>query len=309
MSTGPTRIVRNVAAQSPNTSRIAEITKQAAEIAANVPEHLQEAAFNRAFDALSESKGPQRPVRMRELSIGGRGGKRARVSTKSEPDDGSSDPTSVLINSLSRTDHPEITGAARSLDRALYLLRIAERNHGIDGLTASQIAKVLTDKFRHRVTRQSIGQALNGAGNLVDFVPQTTGAAVYRLMAPGETYLDGLAEGGADAEGKTGGASATKPKPRPRRAPTKQKAAKATKDTLGRKRPGRSPKRLVEELISEGFFAGPRTISDIQEQLRHKKGIQLKPGDLSPTLVRLLRQKSLDRERNEGNQYEYRATP
>jgi hypothetical protein len=31
----------------------------------------------------------------------------------------------------------------------------------------------------------------------------------------------------------------------------------------------------------------------------------LKATDLSPTLVRLLREKKLDRERNEDNQYEY----
>jgi hypothetical protein len=295
-----------VDAKSPNTGRIAEITKQAAEIAAAVPEHLQEAAFNRAFDALSESGGPQELVRRREPSTGGRRGKRARASTKPEPDDGSSDPTSVLISSLSRTDHPEITGASRSLDRALYLLQIAERDHGIDGLTALQIAKVLTDKFRHRVTRQAIGQTLNGAGSgYVDFTPQAKGAAIYRLMAPGEKYLDGLAEGETKAEGKTGAASVPKPKRRARRAPTQQKATKVTENVSNRKRSGRSPKGLVEELIADGFFTGPKTIGDIQEQLRHKKGVQLKATDLSPALVRLLREKSLDRERNESNQYEY----
>ena len=296
-------------AKSPNTGRIAEITKQAAEIAAAVPEHLQEAAFNRAFDALSESGGPQELVRRREPSTGGRRGKRARASTKPEPDDGSSDPTSVLISSLSRTDHPEIMGAARSLDRALHLLRVADRDYGIDGLTASQIAKVLTDKFRHRITRQAMGKALDGAGSgYVDFSPQAKGAAIYRLMAPGEKYLDDLAEGRATPQEKTGASSASKPKRRARRAPTKQAAAKTAENVPSRKRSGRSPKGLVEELIAEGFFASPKTIGDIQEQLRHKKGIQLKVTDLSPALVRLLRQKSLDRERNESNQYEYCVT-
>jgi hypothetical protein len=132
-----------------NADHIAEITKRAAEIAAAVPQHLQEAAFNRAFDALSESGEVQGATRNRQSSTGGRREKHARVSTTSQADGGTSDPTSVLISSLSRTDHPEIMGAARSLDRALHLLRVAHRDYGIDGLTASQIAKVLTDKFRH----------------------------------------------------------------------------------------------------------------------------------------------------------------
>src|ERR1039458_4768255 len=290
---GSYRIVRNMTAKSPNTGRIAEITKQAAEIAAAVPEHLQEAAFNRAFDALSENGEPQEPVHRREPSTGGRRGKRARASTKPESDGGSSDPTSVLISSLRRTDHPEIAGASRSLDRALYLLRIAERDHGIDGLTASQIAKVLTDKFRHRISAQAIRQALNGAGSgYVDFTPQAKGAAIYRLMAPGEAYLDDLTKGGADAQGKTGNASTPKPKLRPRRTPTKQKAAKATEKVSSGKRSGRGPKGLIEELIAENFLAEPKTIGDIQEQLRHKKGVQLKATDLSPPPVPLLDPKS-----------------
>ncbi len=61
--------------------------------------------------------------------------------------------------------------------------------------------------------------------------------------------------------------------------------------------------------MSFGFakksFAKPKDIGEIQERLRHKKGVQLKATDLSPTLVRLLRQNKLDRERNESNQYEY----
>jgi hypothetical protein len=282
---------------------IAEATKQAAEIAAAVPKHLQEAAFNRAFDALTQSSGTPDSSRVARSSARAGRRKAVRTTTKPEPNGGSNDPTSELINSLDRTNHPEIAAATRSLDRALHLLRIAQHDHGIDGLTAPQIAKVLTDKFRHRVSRQAITQALNGAGNFVDIAPQPTGAAIYRLMAPGEQYLKG---GGADADGESSTASTGRTKPR-RQTQAKQQPGSATDKGSTRKRSGRSPKGLIEELIAEGFFTAPKTIGEIQEQLRHKKGIHLKPTDLSPTLVRLLRQKSLDRERNESNQYEYSA--
>jgi hypothetical protein len=286
------------------------ITKRAAEIASHAPEHLQEAAFNRAYDQLSGGDSSSGGYGRQQKQPGRTRSTTPKKASAPEQEKGD-DPATVLINSLSRTDHPEITGAARALDRALYLLQVAEADHGIDGMTAPQIAKVLTDKFRQSVSRQAIGQALDAAGKYVDRTPQPGAAAIYRLMAPGEEYL---AAGGATAEeakpGSSGG-SQRKQRSRPRAtAKTKPKAkteAGRTPSTASstRKRSGRSPKGLIEELIAEGFFAEPRTIGAIQDRLRHKKGVQLKATDLSPALVRLLRQNALDRERDESNQYEY----
>lgn len=171
-------------------------------------------------------------------------------------------------------------------------------------MTAPQIAKVLTDKFRQRVSRQAINQALDAAGDYVDRTPQAKGGTVYRLMAPGEDYLAG---GGAGSKEQKEPAATTKRRKGRGRPRTTPKAEAGQEKSSGRKRSGRRPKALVEELIADGFFTEPRTISDIQERLRHKKGIRLKATDLSPVLVRLLREKALDRERNESNQYEYRA--
>jgi hypothetical protein len=292
-----------VTPQPTDADHLARITKQAAEIAALVPEHLQEAAFNRAFDQLSgghsEMSGTQPSRRGRQT--------RSKPNSSTVPPQpstgGSDDPAVVLTSSLNRTDHPEVGKASRALDRALYILRIAEANYGIDGMTAPQIAKVLTDKFRQRVTRQAINQALDAAGDYVDRTPTKRGV-VYRLMQPAEDYLDA---GGADTRGQT-----TSPKSS-RRAVAKPRAQTKAKNETGststgaatRKRSGRGPKAMIEELISEGFFNEPQAIAGIQDRLRHKKGVQFKPTDLSPALVRLLRQNKLDRERNESNQYEY----
>lgn len=311
-----------MAAKNADSARLAEITERAAKIAALVPEHLQVAAFNRAFDELSGGGGDHDDGR-RKLSSSGaspRPRKPARRSATpvSEQNDVDSDPASVLIASLSRTDHPEINDASKALDRALYLLRIAGADHGIDGLTAPAIARVLTEKFRWRVTHQSIRQALDQASNLVDRVPQKKGGAIYRLMQPGENYLDAGGAAGQGQAAKAGPASARRParrrskskpkaqaKPKPK-AKTKP-GSSGNSDSTARKRVGRGPKPLVEELIAEGFFSEPRVIGDIQERLSHKKGVRLKATDLSPALVRLLRQNQLDRERNESNQYEYRV--
>lgn len=215
----------------------------------------------------------------------------------------------MLITSVSRTDHPEVAKASRALDRALYVLRIADAKYEIDGMTAPQIAKVLTEKFRHSVSRQAINQALDAAGDYVDRTSTPRGV-VYRLMHPGEDYLDA---GGADANGeKAANELPARRSGRRRAAPKTTTTTTAETKTVGpptgpttRQRSGRGPKPLIEELIAEGFFTEPRAIGAIQERLRHKKGVQFKPTDLSPALVRLLRQNKLDRERNESNQYEY----
>lgn len=303
------RIVRAMTPEGPQTDRLAEIIKRAAELAELVPEGLREAAFNRAFD---------------QLTVGGETGQRgdspgasktrrsARTARRSgskpqSPSADAEDPAGVLISSVSRTDHPEIGKARRSLDRALYVLRIAEAEHGIDGMTAPQIAKVLTDKFRQRVSRQAINQALDAAGDYVDRTPTSKGV-VYRLMQPGENYLDA---GGADAGDEKSPSSKTGRRSGRRRATPKPRAEKVEPKTAGntgstaRKRSGRGPKQLIEELVAEGFFSEPRPMGAIQERLRHKKGALFKPTDLSPALVRLLRQGTLDRERNASNQYEY----
>jgi hypothetical protein len=291
-----TRTIRHM---SLDADRVAEITKQAAEIAKGLPENLQEAAFNRAFDALSESSTAS------ALDVPSGAGRRAGEKPHGRerapaPSEESRNTVDVLVAKINRTAHPEITGASIGLDRALHLLRVAHRDHGIDGLTAIQIAKVLTEKFRHPTTHQAIRQALNGAGNYVDYVPQTSGAAIYRLMGPGEKYLEA---GGAKGEDGSEG-EGTKRKLR-RRASKKPKPSSKGDGQPSRKRSGRGPKPMIEELIKEGFFESPRAISEIQQQLRDKRGVTFKVTDLSPTLVRLLRQKSLDRERNDSNQFEY----
>ncbi len=290
--------------------RIAGIVKQAAEIAESVPENLQEAAFNRVFEALSQAdtaRAPAERLSGRAKQSAGKTRTHRLAATDEDPKNVADD----LIAALDRTAHPEITGASLVLDRALGLLLVANRDHGIDGMSAAQIAKVLTEKFRLPTKEQAVRKALTKAGGYVDFVPQVSGAAIYRLMDSGEKYLD-------SGDGKPRNDSgAGPPRRKTGRSPKKaRKAKKATKsssslgsqDVPSRKRSaGKGPKSMVEALIEEGFFDSPKVISDVQDQLRDKRGAVFKATDLSPVLVRLLRENALDRDRNDSNQFEYKV--
>lgn len=289
-------------ARSSNPEDLKAAFKEAAEIAAVVPESMQEAAFHRALDQI--------------LGASAQGAEATKDSTRRRPagvkkspeEAQTADAAAQLIDGINRTAYPEIAAASKVLDRALAVLRLASRDFGIDGLTAPEIAKVLTEKFRQRTTRQAVTQALSAAHTMAD-TGRRGRTTVYRIMQPGEDYLDA---GGSKSQpterparqsrrgrrrqpkgGQSAGTSRTK---------TKARTA-ATPRTRGARR--RGPKTVVGELIDEGFFRQPKTMAETQEQLRHKKGMRYTLQDLSPTFVRLLREGRLDRDRNDSGQYEY----
>jgi hypothetical protein len=69
----------------------------------------------------------------------------------------------------------------------------------------------------------------------------------------------------------------------------------------------KSPTSLVSDLVNSGFFGQPRTLSEVQTQLKDKTGHQVPLTSLSPIFTRMLRSGSLDRERSEGGTYAYTA--
>jgi hypothetical protein len=281
--------------------------KRAADIAAVVPESMQEAAFHRALDQILGTAGEQ-PAASRAPSRRGQ-----RQTTKTEPEAAAEDPAAQLIHGINRTAYPEIASATKVLDRALAVLRLASRDFNIDGLTAPEIAKVLTEKFRQRTTRQAVTQALGAAHTMVD-TGRRGRTTVYRIMQPGEDYLEaGGSQARAGEDGKSPSLRRRRRQSRRRQPAGRSRASSASEETSPAPRAARGgrrrgPKAVLEELISEGFFSEPRTMVETQEQLRHKKGIRYTLQDLSPTFVRLLREGRLDRDRNASGQYEYRAS-
>jgi hypothetical protein len=95
-----------------------------------------------------------------------------------------------LVRELNRTEHPEIQDGRKALDLALYVLRAARDKCSIEWLTPVAIEEVLRTKFMLKIDAAAIRMAL-GSSDYVDRRPNGR-AFEYRLMAPGETYLENL---------------------------------------------------------------------------------------------------------------------
>lgn len=274
---------------------IAQAFVAAADIAKKVPKHLQEAAFNRALDHLLAPRAPAPDSRQ------------ARVSRKStEVVSVAASHARDLLSQIDRTRYPDVGTTARIADRALKVLQLADADLGVDGLSAAEIADILTKKFRLPVRANSIIKALERENETVDIRHSGERGRTFHLMAPGEDYLARLRAGEAPARGRQRGTPVKHSGAARKSTGKREKAAPrsvrpAPKRTSGR--PG--PKAAVGQLISSGFFKTARTISEIQGELKHKRGHSYTLQELAPALVRSLRDQTLLRERNSSGQYEY----
>jgi len=100
-----------------------------------------------------------------------------------------------VINDLDRSKYEEIHNL-KVLERSLYLLRIVREKLKIDGLSPSQIASILTDKFRIKTTKEAVSMSLMKT-HYVDRIPTVNRGArtyQYKLMQKGEDYLKKVLE-------------------------------------------------------------------------------------------------------------------
>jgi hypothetical protein len=276
----------------------------AAEIAKKLPENLQEAGFNRAIEQLLGKASP---------ASGGRPLRRAAVRDVAEPTDES---RSELIESVDRTAYPDIGASTRVGDRALKVLLLAHQDYGVDGLTADEIAKILSRKFRLPTKANSVAKALDRETNTVDVRSDSGASRVFHIMAPGEEYLARL-RAGKSLDGKGGDRTSRTTKHARRlgkvaatKTPSQETVtveATFKKKGIGKKVAGRpGPKAAIGQLLGAGFFRSAKMISEIQEELQHRRGHSYSVQELAPALVRSVRDESLSRERNGEGQYEYR---
>lgn len=115
--------------------------------------------------------------------------------------------TKKLMQSIDRTKYPLMFNLKTVLDRALYLLKIAKDDFEVDGLLSSQIATLLSDKFRLKTTQYSVSMALMNATKLVDRKPVVIRGAkayIYLLMHEGEESLKKLMQGASKEDNKGG---------------------------------------------------------------------------------------------------------
>jgi len=95
------------------------------------------------------------------------------------------------------------------------------------------------------------------------------------------------------------------------RKPRKPKSTTDTKDadkgSAQKKttRGGVGAQATVTSLYQEGFFKSPQSIGTIVEYCGTNKGHHFKANEISPPLLRLLRDGKLKRDKNSDNQYEY----
>lgn len=269
----------------------------AAEIAKKLPKNLQEAGFNRALEQLI-GKQPS-------SNAGGRrtGAAHRPRGHKENIDENERGNILDLINEVDRTSYPDVGSTRRVADRALKVLLLMYQGHGVDGLTASEIATILSRKFRLPTKANSVSKALERETETVDVRSGAGPSRVFHIMAAGETYLRKLqSEEEVGRTGKLGKKTGVKKATKRSIAAAKNTTSDATIKKTG-SRPG--PKAVLGHLIESGFFHSARTVSEILEELKHKRGHTYSVQELSPALVRSIRDQSLIRERNDKGHYEY----
>lgn len=270
---------------------------EAAEIAKSVPKHLQEAAFNRALDHI-----------LGKDARAARAGDSQPAAREMVQRRGDADEFSRLLDSINRTKHPDVGSTTRVADRALKVLELVHETYGVDGLSAPQIADILTKTFRLPVKVSAINMALEREVESVSTTRNTTGTKQFHLMAPGEEYLRRLRSGEMTGRRRKRARSIPNVKTsrgsaQPAEFGQQKKKEKSATTKRSASRPG--PKAAIGKLLTSGYFKSARIITQVQEELSSNLGHKYSVQELAPALVRSLRDETLKRKRNASGQYEY----
>lgn len=275
-----------------------ELFKQAAEIAQQVPENMQEAAFNRALEMLTRTEETEIPHQATPQKIS----KRVIQSPEYKKDQ-KTESIESLIENMDSTQHPGVTSATKVLDRALMILQIALSEHNVDGLSPGEIAKILTEKFRISTTPAAVRMTIGTQTTLVNRVKRGQGY-IYRIMGPGEDYLAHLKK--SDVESTQTIPPQTQETARKKKiTTTKKKTIKKKNISKGTAKSPIGPKAAIVELVNSGFFSESKTGPEVQEYLSKKRGFSFGTDSLRFTMLRLVRDGLLERDENDKGSYEY----
>jgi hypothetical protein len=269
---------------------------RAAKIAEAAPKALREIAFQRALDALlGKTTAAQEENKSGKKSKNSSGKQRTAKADSSEKD------VSTLLSKIKSPEHPEVKNAQNVLHRSLIILKIAYEDHDIDGLTANDVAKITKEKFRIPTSRQAVDYALNNRSDLVD-----KANTKYRIMAPGMNYIDNP----ENLDAKKKGPAKRKPAKKEgnegkKTAPEKTKTARKTAAKKTSARPG--PTQAIKSLLTDGFFSTPKEIGEMITELKDNYATTYKSTEVSPTLIRMIKNKELNRSKNDGGKYVYKS--
>jgi len=141
------------------------------------------------------------------------------------------------------------------------------------------------------------------------FKSETVQLRLVELIFRGEG--ESQEEGDTHESEKPAKSNASSKSTRKRRSTTKSKLGKSAKtDNTAPKssRGGAGAHAAVTALVDQRFFKKPQSIRSIIEHLGANKGRHFKANQISPSLLRLLREGKLTRNKNADNQYEYSET-
>lgn len=274
---------------------LAEITEQALAISSKAPPQLQEAVFNRTFDALLAAASDSVSHKERGSCTGT---PKVTRSTTANKEAAGPDVATRLMSALRSPDHPDIEKLANAKLRSLYILKVAKDDHDIDGLTPPTIATILTDKFRIRTTPAAVGMALKDERTTVDREKAAGGAFMYRIMSAGEEVLEAALE-----TARTEPAQAAKPshraKPRTRTdSKSKSPAKSASRAKIG-------PKMAIRQMLEADEFGQTETVESIRTHLSTNYGRSFEAKHIANALLRLLRDGAVGRKLNDEGVYQY----
>lgn len=97
----------------------------------------------------------------------------------------------IREKSIDRSNYPSIADDDPDLRKSLWILHVCENEKITDSLTAPQIARICTEKFKIKLFRQSVRQSLNRAASdgMVNIVPKSKKEVYYQIMLKGIKHL------------------------------------------------------------------------------------------------------------------------
>lgn len=167
---------------------------------------------------------------------------------------------------------------------------------------AGRKQKIVLEGFSVTVGKLIIEHEISDADGLL-LAQNVRDALGQAISAPAR-----LLEVDASVTPKVDTGSATLPKATRRRRRTTTSTPASNGEANGERAPrtkSGSPRPLIDELKSQGFFAQDRAIGEVREEL-HTKGHAFQSSQLSPVMLAMTRQKSLARKKNEKGEWVYR---
>ncbi|PIN93946.1 hypothetical protein COU54_00935 [Candidatus Pacearchaeota archaeon CG10_big_fil_rev_8_21_14_0_10_31_24] len=162
-----------------------ETAKKAVE-GLNLDESMKMKAFEKVLDdLLGKNKSESTSV------IATHNKKRKTIANKTIKNNEKEEQLEIL-NKLKAEDFARIHNLKKSLDWSLYILQVLRDKYSVDGLIPSEIAAILSEKFRIKTNQFVIGMALMNAKEYVDRHKTTTRGGMaykYRIMKKGEDYI------------------------------------------------------------------------------------------------------------------------